>query len=70
MTEATSAVPALDEGDAQRIIDACAPLLGLSIEPAWRVAISANLKTIAAAAQLVAEIPLPDELEPAPVFCA
>jgi hypothetical protein len=62
--------PPLDDAGAEAIIDAMAPLLGLSIEPAWRDAVAANLKVVANSARLVLEFPLEDELEPAPVFRA
>ena len=42
----------------------------LAIEPAWRGDVIAHLKATAAAARLVLAFPLPDELEPAPVFRA
>jgi Protein of unknown function (DUF4089) len=60
----------LDDDAAAALADAMAPLLGIAIDPAWRGAVVANLKANAAAARLVGEFPLPDELEPAPVFRA
>jgi hypothetical protein len=51
-------------------IDAAASLLALSIKPSWRPAIKANLDVTLRFAALVAELPLPDEAEPAPVFTA
>ncbi|MCJ2143649.1 DUF4089 domain-containing protein [Methylobacterium sp. E-066] len=45
-----------------------APLLGLDIDPAWMQPITANLRVLAAAAELVAGFPLPDEVEAAPRF--
>ena len=60
----------LDDQDADAVIDAMAPLLGLAIEPEWRAAVAMNVKTVAAAAGLVLAFPLGDEAEPAPVFRA
>lgn len=45
-----------------------APLLGLALDPAWMGPITANLRVLAAAAELVAGFPLPDEAEAAPRF--
>jgi len=70
MPETVPASTTLDDEMAKAIIDAMAPLLGLSIEPAWRGEVAANLKVVASAARLVLEFPLEDELEPAPVFRA
>ena len=49
-------------------LDAAAGLLGLTVEPAWREPVLANLRVLQAAAALVEGFPLPDEAEPAPVF--
>ena len=70
MTEFIKLPPPLDDRTAEVIVDAMAPLIGLSIEPAWRAAVAGNLNAVAAAARLVLEFPLDDELEPAPVFRA
>jgi len=51
-------------------IDACARVLDLPIDPAWKQAVGANLSVIFAHAHRLAEFPLPDEAEPAPVFRA
>lgn len=48
--------------------DATAALLELPIAPEYRPGVIANLERTAAIAQLVLEFPLPDELEPAPIF--
>ena len=45
-----------------------APLLGLSLDPAWLAPVTANLRVLAAAADLVGGFPLPDEATAAPVF--
>lgn len=52
------------------LIDAVAPLLGLAIEPGWRRAIRTHLGITFRHAQAVAEVHLPDEIDPAPVFTA
>jgi hypothetical protein len=49
-------------------IDAAARALALPIEPAWKPAVRANLELTLRLAEVVAEFPLPDEAEPAPVF--
>ena len=56
--------------DADALIDAAAPLLQLRIEPEYRAAIKANLKTASKMAALVEQVPLDDAAEPAPVFRA
>ncbi len=50
------------------LIDASAAALALPIEPEWKPAIRANLAVTLRLAAMVAELPLPDEAEPAPVF--
>jgi len=54
--------------DAPAYLDAAAQLLGLAIDPAHRPGVLLNLERIAEMAALVMEFPLPDEIEPAPVF--
>jgi hypothetical protein len=49
-------------------IDAAARALAVPIEPAWKPAVRANLELTLRLAAVVAEFPLPDEAEPAPVF--
>ena len=62
--------PVLDDATAGAVIDAAAALHGIPLDPAWHADAAANLKAIAGAFRLVAEFPLDDELEPAPVFRA
>ena len=50
------------------LIDASAAALGLLIEPEWKPGIRANLRGTLRLAAMVAELELPDEAEPAPVF--
>jgi len=54
--------------DPETYVDAAAALIGLPIDPAHRPGVVVNLERIAQLAALVAEFPLPDEAEPAPVF--
>ncbi|WP_287745668.1 DUF4089 domain-containing protein [Methylobacterium sp.] len=49
-------------------VDAAAPLLGLTVDPAWRDGVVGHLGAILAAAGRALSEPLPDELEAAPVF--
>ena len=51
-------------------IDAAARALELSIEPAWKGAVEANLAATLRLAASFMEFPLPDEAEPAPIFRA
>lgn len=50
------------------VIDACAPVLGLRIERAWRTSIRANLDVTFRHAARVMVFPLHDEAEPAPIY--
>jgi hypothetical protein len=52
------------------LVAAAAHALALPLDPAWKGAVKANLAVTFALATLVAEFPLPDEAEPAPVFVA
>jgi hypothetical protein len=47
-----------------------ARLLGLTIRPEWRQAIRMHLVISLGHARIVAEFPLPEETDPAPVFLA
>jgi len=47
-----------------------AQTLGLPLEPEWHPAVRVNLLVTLRYAAMVAEFPLPDEAEPAPVFKA
>ncbi len=49
-------------------IDAVGKSLALSIEPAWKPAVRANLDVTLKMAQMVQEFPLPDEIEPASIY--
>ena len=52
------------------LIDAAAAILTLTIEPAWKPAVRANLQVIFAQVALVTAFDLPDDAEPAPIFRA
>lgn len=54
--------------DPDALIDAMAPMLGLTVEEAYREGVRQNLEVAAKAMDLVASAPLEDEAEPAPVF--
>ena len=56
--------------DLDVLIAAGARLLGIPVRPEWREAIRQHLAVSLAHARTVAEFPLPDEAEPAPVFRA
>ena len=51
-------------------IDAAARVLDLSIDPAWKPAVAANLEATLRLAAPVVDFPLPDDAEPAPIFVA
>jgi hypothetical protein len=52
------------------LLEAAAGALALPIDPRWRPAIKANLAVNLQMAAFVAEFPMPDEAEPAPIFRA
>jgi 1-carboxybiuret hydrolase subunit AtzG-like protein len=54
--------------DAAAYVAAVAMLIGLSLDPAHCPGVILNLERIAQMAGLVMEFPLPDDMEPAPVF--
>ncbi len=56
--------------DASAYLDQAAGLVGLEIAEAHRPGVIENLERLAAVARLVADFPLPDDLEAAPVFQA
>ncbi len=56
--------------DPEAVIDAVAPLLGLTVDPADRPAVAFNLEVSARFARVVLAAVLDDEAEPAPVFRA
>ena len=54
--------------DADALIDASLPLLGLSLPEGARPIVKLHLETAERLARLVADFPLDDESEPAPVY--
>lgn len=52
----------------ESFVDAVAAALELSIEPAWKPAVRANLDVSLRMARMVQEFPLPDEIEPASIY--
>ena len=52
------------------LVDAAARVLDLSIDPAWKPAVAANLEAALRLAAPVVDFPLPDDAEPAPIFVA
>jgi hypothetical protein len=60
----------MTDAEFDALMDAAAPLLGITIDPAWRDSVRANLAVTFRMADMVAAFPLPDEAEPAPVFVA
>ena len=54
--------------DIDALIDAMAPVLGLTIEPEMRADVAAHLSVALAHGAALLAFTLPDEAEPAPVF--
>ncbi|MGD0641348.1 MAG: DUF4089 domain-containing protein [Roseiarcus sp.] len=54
--------------DADALIDATLPLLGLALSEGARPIVKLHLETAERLARLVVEFPLDDDEEPAPVF--
>jgi hypothetical protein len=59
-----------DTTDLDSYIAAGTALLGIPVRPEWQDAIRQNLGVSFALARVVLDFPLPDEADPAPVFCA
>jgi Protein of unknown function (DUF4089) len=51
-------------------LDAASAALALPVAPEWKPAVKSNLEVTLRLAAAVADFPLPDEAEPAPVFVA
>ena len=66
----TTAPTPLDDDAAFAVVDVVILLLGIPMAPEWREEVAANVKTTAVAARFVIDFPLPDDVEPAPVFRA
>jgi hypothetical protein len=54
--------------DVAAYVDAAAALIGLPLDPAHRPGVILNVERIAEMAAFVMAFPLPDDIEPAPVF--
>ncbi|MCJ2137957.1 DUF4089 domain-containing protein [Methylobacterium sp. J-026] len=54
--------------DPETYVAATAPLLGLALDATWIASVTANLRVLAAAAALVQDFPLPDEVDAASRF--
>lgn len=60
----------MDEAALDALIDAGTSMLGIEMKPEWRQAVRMNLSISLGHAAAVLEMPLPDHLDPAPVFRA
>ncbi len=58
----------IDDQSLDALIDAAAPLLGLTLDVAWREAVRTHLGISLRHGLAVAAFDLPDELDPAPLF--
>jgi hypothetical protein len=56
--------------DPEAVVDAIAPLLGLTLTPESRAQTLVHLRIAAEQAEKLLSIPLDDQQEPAPVFTA
>ena len=60
----------MDEAALDALIDAGTAVLGIEMKPEWRPAVRMHLAISLGHAATVLETPLPDHLDPAPVFRA
>lgn len=60
----------MDEKTLDAMIDAGMALLGIDVKPEWRQAVRMHLAISLGHSETVLAMPLPDELDPAPVFRA
>jgi hypothetical protein len=60
----------VDEAALDAMIDAGTAALGIEVKPEWRQAVRMHLAISLGHAATVLESPLPDHLDPAPVFRA
>jgi Protein of unknown function (DUF4089) len=60
----------MDEAALDALIDAGTAALGIKMQPEWRSAVRLHLAISLGHAATVLEAPLPDHLDPAPVFRA
>ncbi len=54
--------------DPEALLAALLPATGIPMDAAWRAAVVANLRVAGAIAASLQSFPLPDSVEPAPVF--
>ena len=59
-----------DAFDPEAVVDAMAPLLGLTLTPESRAQTVVHLRIAAEQAEKLLSVPLDDQQEPAPVFTA
>jgi len=69
-TKVSAPAAVASHGSMGALVAASAKALGLAIEPAWAANVQFNLQLILRFAALVDEFPLPDDIEPAPIFHA
>jgi hypothetical protein len=60
----------MDEAALDALIDAGTASLGIAMKPEWRQAVRLHLLISLGHAATVMQAPLPDHLDPAPVFTA
>jgi Protein of unknown function (DUF4089) len=60
----------MDEAALDALIDAGTTVVGIEMKPEWRPAVRMHLAISLGHAATVMEAPLPDDLDPAPVFRA
>ena len=60
----------MEEAALDALIDAGTTILGIKMEPEWRAAVRMHLAISLDHAAAMLETPLPDNLDPAPVFRA
>jgi hypothetical protein len=60
----------MDEAALDALIDAGTTVVGIEMKPEWRPAVRMHLAISLGHAATVMETPLPDDLDPAPVFRA
>jgi hypothetical protein len=58
----------MSASDLDAYIDVAAAALKLTIDPAWKPEVRANLEVTLRLAAVVTDFPLPDAAEPAPVY--
>jgi hypothetical protein len=61
-------MPDPTQPDPEAIIAALLPATGIPMDPAWRAAVAQNLRVAGQIAAALQAFPLPDAVEPAPVF--